>query len=266
MELLGLQNKAINREDFLGVPKRKLEDFCKILNEVLEDYQCGFDLAHKGSLFHYFIVYYRGEGKVNFNSLKYLMDLTLIVNDSSESTMLNLAEDVEDLLSCINCLNFEEHIIGESKIQKYLLTWNKNGNTLLHEWAKKGNFIFVFQVFLKRKYNHMKYLFFCFNFLKYLIIHFRNLRNRSIGALFRPPKFLGVKKPSFNSVFIFFASISGNAEAVDNILELLRDPLPLNKNFETPLDLAFHAGHYPRIREVYVNCGIIQDASDEEME
>ena len=189
MELLGLQNKAINREDFLGVPKRKLEDFCKILNEVLEDYQCGFDLAHKGSLFHYFIAYYRGEGKVNCNSLKYLMDITLILNDSSESTILNLAEDVEDLLDCINCLNFPEHIIGDSKIQKYLLMWNKNGNTLLHELAKKGNFIFVFQVFLKRKYNHMKYLFFCFNFLKYLIIHFRNLINRSIGALFRPPKF-----------------------------------------------------------------------------
>ena len=149
MELLGLQNKAINREDFLGVPKRKLEDFCKILIEVLEDYQCGFNLAHKGSLFHYFIAYYRGEEKVNFNSLKYLMDLTLIVNDF-ESTILNLAEDVKDLLSCINCFDFEEHIIGDSKFQKYLLMWNKNGNTLLHEWAKKGNFIFVFQVFLKR--------------------------------------------------------------------------------------------------------------------
>ena len=115
----------------------------------------------------------------------------------------------------------------------------------------------------------ISYLFFCFNFLKYLIIHFRNLINRSIGALFRPPKFWGVKDPSFYPLFIFFASISGEAEAVENILELLRDPEPLNKNFEHPLDLAFQAGHYPRIREVFLNCGIIQnasDTSDEEME
>ena len=138
MELLGLQNKAINREDFLGVPKHRLEGFCKILNEVLEDYQCGFDLAHKGSLFHYFIAYYRGEGKVNFNSLKYLMDLTLAVIDSPESNILNLTENLETLRHYINCLKYVEDIVGESTIKKYLMMWNKNGNTLLHEWAKKG--------------------------------------------------------------------------------------------------------------------------------
>ena len=145
MELLGLQNKAINREDFLGVPKLKLEEFCKILNEVLEDYQCGFNLAHKGSLFHYFMAYYRGEGKVNFNSLKYLMDLTMSVIDSSESTILNLTENLETLRHCFYCLNYAAEIVGEGNILKYLMTDNKNGNTLLHEWAKKGNYIFIFQ-------------------------------------------------------------------------------------------------------------------------
>ena len=140
MELLGLQNKAINKEDFLGVPKRKLEDFCKILIEVLEDYQCGFNLAHKGSLFHYFIAYYRGEEKVNFNSLKYLMNLTISVFDSSESTILNLTENLETLRHCFYCLNYAVEIVGESNIQKYLMMKNKNGNTLLHEWAKKGNY------------------------------------------------------------------------------------------------------------------------------
>ena len=115
----------------------------------------------------------------------------------------------------------------------------------------------------------ISYLFFCFNFLKYLIIHFRNLINRSIGALFRPPKFWGSKTQVSTLLFIFFAPISGESEAVDDILELLRDPHPLNKNFEIPLDVAFQAGHYPRIREVYLNCGIIKnasDTSDEEME
>ena len=148
MELLGLQNKAINREDFLGVPKRKLEDFCKILNKVLEDYQCGFDLVHKGSLFHYFIVYYKSNEEVNFNSLKYLMDLTLAVNDASNGTFLNLTENLETLLYCLYCLDYAEDIIAESKIQKYLMIGDKNGNTVLHKWAKKGNF------------------FFCLNFLK----------------------------------------------------------------------------------------------------
>ena len=41
-----------------------------------------------------------------------------------------------------------------------------------------------------------------------------------------------------------------------SILELLSDPEPLNKKFETPLDLALQAGHYQRIREVYENLEI----------
>ena len=41
-----------------------------------------------------------------------------------------------------------------------------------------------------------------------------------------------------------------------SILELLSDPEPLNKNFETPLDLALQAGHYQTIREVYENLEI----------
>ena len=141
-EWLGLQNKAINRKSFLDVPKRKLEQFCKILKEVLADYGWGDEsLVHKGSLFHYFIVYYSGEGKVDFNSLKYLMDLTMAVTDSPESTILNLTENLETLRHCLKSLNYVEAIVGESTIEKYLMMWNKNGNTLLHEWAKKGNYI-----------------------------------------------------------------------------------------------------------------------------
>ena len=170
MELLGLPNKneiitqipigngrnkyhvttaprnRVNREDFSDVPKSKLEQFCKILKEVLDDYQSGFDLVHKGSLFHYFIVYYQSDEEVNFNSLKYLMDVTMAVNDSSNGTFLNLTGDSETLLYCINCLDYAEDIIGDSKIQKgiqkYLMIGDENGNTVLHNWAKKGNFFF----------------------------------------------------------------------------------------------------------------------------
>ena len=142
---LGLQNKAINRTSILDVPTRKLEQFCKILKEVLADYSLGNQsFVHKGTLFHYFIVYYSGEGKVNFNSLKYLMDLTMSVIDSSESTILNLTENLETLRHCFYCLNYAAEIVGEGNILKYLMTDNKNGNTLLHEWAKKGNYIFIF--------------------------------------------------------------------------------------------------------------------------
>ena len=141
-EWLGLQNKAINRKSFLDVPKHKLEQFCKILKEVLADWGWGNQsLVHKGTLFHYFMVYYSGEGKVDFNSLKYLMDLTMAVIDSPETTILNLTENLETLRHYINCLKYVEDIVGESTIEKYLMTWNKNGNTLLHEWAKKGNYI-----------------------------------------------------------------------------------------------------------------------------
>ena len=150
-ECLGLQNKAINRKSFLDIPKRKLEQFCKILKEVLEDWGWGNQsLVHKGSLFHYFIVYYSGEGKVDFNSLKYLMDVTMAVNDSSNGTFLHLTENLETLRYSINCLDYAEDIIEESKLQKYVMIGDKDGNTILHKWAKKGNF------------------FFCLNFLKYL--------------------------------------------------------------------------------------------------
>ena len=142
----------VNREDFLDVPKSKLEHYCKILKEVLDDYQCGFDLAYNGSLFHYFIVYYKSDEEVNFNPLKYLMDVTLAVNDSSNGTFLNMTENRETLLYCINCLDYAGDFwkIEESKIQKYLMIGDKDGNTLLHKWAKTGNF------------------FFCLTFLKYL--------------------------------------------------------------------------------------------------
>ena len=35
------------------------------------------------------------------------------------------------------------------------------------------------------------------------------------------------------------------------ILEFLVDPEPLNKNLDTPLNLAMQTGHYQQIREVY---------------
>ena len=144
MNRLGLQqNEAIDRDTFLDVPKCKLEHFCKILKEVLEgEKNCfGQDLTHEGSLFHYFIVYYKSD-RVNCNPLKYLMDLTMAVNHSSDGTLLNLTEDLETLISCIDCLYSAEEIVGRRKVQKYLMMWNKSGNTILHEWAKKGNFIF----------------------------------------------------------------------------------------------------------------------------
>ena len=120
-EWLGLQNKTIDRKSFLDVPKRKLEQFCKILKEVLEDWGWGNQsLVHKGSLFHYFIVYYSGEGKINFNSLKYLMDLTMAVIDSSYSTILNLAENLETLHHYINCLKYAKEIVGGGKLLKFI--------------------------------------------------------------------------------------------------------------------------------------------------
>ena len=145
MNRLGLQIKAIDRETFLNVPKCQLEHFCKILKEVLEgEKNCfGQDLTHKGSIFHYFIVYYNSD-KVNCNPLKYLMDLTWAVNYSSDGTLLNLTEDLETLEKCIDCLYSAEEVVGRRKVQKYLMMWNKSGNTILHEWAKKGNFVFPF--------------------------------------------------------------------------------------------------------------------------
>jgi hypothetical protein len=143
MNRLSLQTKAIDKETFLDVPKYQLELFCKILKEVLEgEKNCfGQDLTHKGSLFHYFIVYYNFD-RVNCNPLKYLMDLTMAVNHSSDGNLLNLTEDLETLISCIDSLYSAEEIVGRRKVQKYLMMWNKSGNTILHEWAKKGNFVF----------------------------------------------------------------------------------------------------------------------------
>ena len=40
---------------------------------------------------------------------------------------------------------------------------------------------------------------------------------------------------------------------MENILDRLSDPEPLNKNLDTPLNLALQAGHYQEIKEVYEN-------------
>ena len=62
---------------------------------------------------------------------------------------------------------------------------------------------------------------------------------------------------------ISFPSISGDVEAVDLILsDTLFYSGPLNKNFETPLDLALQAGHYQRIKEVYENLEIFLPCTD----
>ena len=149
MNRLGLQNEAadneaIDKETFLDVPKCQLEHFCKILKEVLEgEKNCfGQDLPHNGSLFHYFIVYYKMDFVNYNNSLQYLMALTMAVSHCSNGTLLNLTEDLETLEKCIDCLFSAEKIVGRRKVQKYLMMWNKSGNTILHEWAKKGNFLF----------------------------------------------------------------------------------------------------------------------------
>ena len=149
MSRLGLKNDAIDndaidKERFLDVPKCKLEHFCKILKEVLEgEKNCfGQDLTHNGSLFHYFIVHYKCD--IYSNPLKYLMDLTMAVNHFSNGTLLNLTEDLDTLEKCIDCLYSAEKTVGRRKVQKYLMMWNKSGNTILHEWAKKGNYLFQF--------------------------------------------------------------------------------------------------------------------------
>ena len=48
--------------------------------------------------------------------------------------------------------------------------------------------------------------------------------------------------------------------------DTLSDPESLNKNFETPLDLARQAGHYERIIEVYEVNQIIGENSMEGVE
>ena len=145
---LGLDYKDHwNRDIFSTVPKCKLLYFCKILKKVLEqEKNCfGQDIIHKGSLFHYFMVHDRE------NPLKRLMDLTIAVNNSSSCNLLDLAQDFETLDNYLNCLYSAEEIVGRRKVQKYLLMCNKSGNTLLHEWAKKGNFIFQF-IFLVKEH------------------------------------------------------------------------------------------------------------------
>ena len=144
---LGLEYKDHwNRDIFSTVPKCKLLCFCKILKKVLEQEKqnsFGQDLTHKGSLLHYFMVQYTE------NPLKSLMDFTVAVNNSSSGNLLDLIQDSKTLETYLNCLYSAEEIVGRRKVQKYLLMENKSGNTLLHEWAKKGNFIFQFIFMVK---------------------------------------------------------------------------------------------------------------------
>ena len=143
---LGLDYKdRWNRDIFSTVPKCKLLYFCKILKKVLEQEKTSFgqDLTQKGSLLHYLMVQYTE------NPLKSLMDFTVAVNNSSSGNLLDLIQDSKTLDNYLNCLYSAEEIVGRRKVQKYLLMENKSGNTLLHEWAKKGNFIFQFIFMVK---------------------------------------------------------------------------------------------------------------------
>ena len=79
------------------------------------------------------------------------MENTIAINNSSNDNLLDLIQDSNTLDNYLNCLYSAEEIVGRRKVQKYLLMRNKSGNTLLHEWAKKGNFVFQF-IFLVKEH------------------------------------------------------------------------------------------------------------------
>ena len=134
--------------DYLGNrPLEYLETYCNISRGIVkQDTQQsqGFSndsLVHNGSVLHYF--YNPDDIEDPTERLIFLIDITRQVHEQN-STLLLWAPDVnffQYVFDCITC-SWSRRYCGLPKILNFIQKRNQNGDTILHEWAKKGNYLF----------------------------------------------------------------------------------------------------------------------------
>ena len=156
---IGRINK-IKLVDYLAdQPLDEIEVFCNISREVVKQETTQWrnlsshSLVHNGSVFNYF---YNPHGiKDPTERLMYLFEVTLYVHDENENILHcnNVLPNNYDEMGSFDyafdsVIIAAEHILGYQKLQSFIRQCNKTGDHILHEWAKRGNYIDFFFHFI----------------------------------------------------------------------------------------------------------------------
>jgi hypothetical protein len=136
-------------------PLDEIEVFCNIFREVVKQETtqwCNLSshsLVHHGSVFNYF--YNPHDIMDPTERLVYLFDVTLDVHANDENLLhcRSVLQKFDEETMSFHCafdsvLIGAEHILGYQKLQSFIRQCNKNGDHILHEWAKRGNCIDIF--------------------------------------------------------------------------------------------------------------------------
>ena len=132
-------------------PLDQIEVFCNIFREVVKqettqwrNLSSGHSLVHHGSVFNYF---YNPRDIMDPNErLEYLFETTLDVHFNSENIIHchSVLDKFDEEMMSFQCafdsvIIGADHSLGYQKLQSFIQQHNKNGDHLLHEWAKRGN-------------------------------------------------------------------------------------------------------------------------------
>ena len=141
----GRINKSILVDYLANRPLDLLERYCNISKgivkqETLQSHSFSSDsLVHNGSVLHYF---YNPNGIVDpTERFKFLFEITLQVHKKN-CNLLHWAPDVHHFNYVMDCVtpSWSRRNFGLPKLVDFIQKRNQNGDTILHEWAKKGDF------------------------------------------------------------------------------------------------------------------------------
>ena len=141
----GQINKSILVDYLANQPLDSLETYCNISRgivkqETLQSHSFSSDsLVHNGSVLHYF---YNPDGIVDpTERFIFLFEITLQVHKEN-CNLLHWATDVNYFTYVLDCIttNWSRRYFGLPKLLDFIQKRNQNGDTILHEWAKKGNY------------------------------------------------------------------------------------------------------------------------------
>ena len=149
----GRINKSILVDYLANRPLDLLETYCNISRGIVkqETHRSSFSndsLVHNGSVLHYF---YNPHGIVDATQrLIFLIEITLQVHEENRN-LLQVHEENPNLPHWSPDINFiyawhcvttswSRKYFGLPKLLNFIQKPNQNGDTILHEWAKKGMF------------------------------------------------------------------------------------------------------------------------------
>ena len=152
---IGRIDKTKLVDNFADQPLDELEVFCNIFREVVKQETSQWrnlsshDLVHHGAVFNYF---YNPHGIMDpTERLIYLFEVTLEVHDEKEnflhchSALQNFGNEMGSFHCAFDSvLRGAENILGYQKLQSFIRQCSKNGDHILHKWAKRGNYIDIF--------------------------------------------------------------------------------------------------------------------------